>query len=666
MDRVDRADRRAPHHQLRPRRRPQPRPARRAGSTKVAQDRWTRSTSSLDEVDGAAHQATASSSTACSGTGVITTEDALDFGFTGPCLRACGVDYDVRKAQPVLGLRPARLRRAVGHERRQLRPLPAAHRGDEAVRSHHPPGARRRCPPGPVIVDDRRIALPPKPEVYSTIEGVIAHFKLVMEGIQVPPGEVYDYTEARQRRARLVPRQRRQRPALQGPRARAGLPHPLGRAADDRGQDAGGPDPDLRHDQHDRRRGRAVSDDDKKPTTRSASARHPGDDGPEPPPARAPADSPPPAAASGAAEAAPKNPGFVTCTIDGKEVVVKPGTNMIEAAKQVGVDIPYYCYHPRLSHRGQLPHVPGRGRPTRPSWCPPARRALAEGMAIKTTTPKVKEQPARGDGVPAAQPPGRLPHLRPGRRVQAAGLLHAVRPPALAARGRQGPARTSARCSGRMVVLDQERCILCTRCVRFMDEVAEGAAAGRVRPRHRTSVIDVVPGQRARLQLLGQHRGHLPGGRAAQPRLPLPRARVVPLRGAVGLHRLLARLQHLRGLHRAGHLPLPPARERADQQELDVRPGPALLQVPEQGPRAAARVLGRGADAREATPRRGGEGRGRASSSRWPARRGWRCSPRRWPRTRTCSRAWRSPRTCSGVKTVYVGGPARGRRRTTS
>ncbi|HME91420.1 MAG TPA: 2Fe-2S iron-sulfur cluster-binding protein, partial [Myxococcaceae bacterium] len=55
----------------------------------------------------------------------------------------------------------------------------------------------------------------------------------------------------------------------------------------------------------------------------------------------------PPSAAKGPVP--PKNPGFVTCTIDGKEVVVKPGTNMIEAAHRVGSDIPYYCYHPRLS-----------------------------------------------------------------------------------------------------------------------------------------------------------------------------------------------------------------------------------------------------------------------------------------------------------------------------
>ena len=53
---------------------------------------------------------------------------------------------------------------------------------------------------------------------------------------------------------------------------------------------------------------------------------------PPPPPAPKPAGPPP-----------PKNPGFITCTIDGKEVVVKPGTNMVEAAKMVGSDIPYFC-----------------------------------------------------------------------------------------------------------------------------------------------------------------------------------------------------------------------------------------------------------------------------------------------------------------------------------
>jgi NADH-quinone oxidoreductase subunit D len=47
-----------------------------------------------------------------------------------------------------------------------------------------------------VMIDDWRIALPPKENVYNSIEGVIAHFKLVMEGVPVPPGEVYHSTES--------------------------------------------------------------------------------------------------------------------------------------------------------------------------------------------------------------------------------------------------------------------------------------------------------------------------------------------------------------------------------------------------------------------------------------------------------------------------------------
>jgi NADH:ubiquinone oxidoreductase subunit D len=54
----------------------------------------------------------------------------------------------------------------------------------------------RGLPPGPVLVDDKRVALPPKSDVYSNIEALMNHFKLVYEGILAPPGEVYGYTEA--------------------------------------------------------------------------------------------------------------------------------------------------------------------------------------------------------------------------------------------------------------------------------------------------------------------------------------------------------------------------------------------------------------------------------------------------------------------------------------
>src|SRR5678816_3311474 len=56
--------------------------------------------------------------------------------------------------------------------------------------------ALTKLPGGPVLVDDKRVALPPKADVYSNIEALMNHFKLVYEGILPPPGEVYGYTEA--------------------------------------------------------------------------------------------------------------------------------------------------------------------------------------------------------------------------------------------------------------------------------------------------------------------------------------------------------------------------------------------------------------------------------------------------------------------------------------
>ncbi len=129
------------------------------------------------------------------GTGVITTQDALDFGFTGPCLRACGVNYDLRKAKPYwvydqLDFEVPLGRNGDNYDRYLMR-IEELKQSEKMIRQ-----ALAKIPSGPVILDDWRIVLPPKPEVYGTIEGLMAHFKLIMEGIQVPAGEVYDSTEA--------------------------------------------------------------------------------------------------------------------------------------------------------------------------------------------------------------------------------------------------------------------------------------------------------------------------------------------------------------------------------------------------------------------------------------------------------------------------------------
>ncbi|HMK73494.1 MAG TPA: 2Fe-2S iron-sulfur cluster-binding protein, partial [Myxococcaceae bacterium] len=89
--------------------------------------------------------------------------------------------------------------------------------------------------------------------------------------------------------------------------------------------------------------------------------------------------APPP----GPARPAPKHPGSVTVTVDGKEVVAKPGTNMITAAKTVGADIPYYCWHHRLSIAANCRMCLVEAS-TSPKLVPACQTSLQEGMVIRT------------------------------------------------------------------------------------------------------------------------------------------------------------------------------------------------------------------------------------------------------------------------------------------
>ncbi len=129
------------------------------------------------------------------GTGVMSREDALDFGFTGPCLRASGEPYDVRKSAPYLVYDRIDFDIPVGAHGdnfdRYLMRMEEMRQSDRIVRQ-----CFEQMEPGPLAVEDLRYVLPPKPLVYGTIEGVMAHFKLIMEGIKVPAGEAYSYTEA--------------------------------------------------------------------------------------------------------------------------------------------------------------------------------------------------------------------------------------------------------------------------------------------------------------------------------------------------------------------------------------------------------------------------------------------------------------------------------------
>ncbi len=129
------------------------------------------------------------------GVGVMSAADAISLGWTGPTLRASGVPYDVRKAHPYLRYADIDFEVPVGehgdcYDRFMVR-LEEVRQSARIVRQ-----CLDRMPEsGPITVDDPRLVLPAKSDVYTTIEGTIQHFKMVMEGIKIPAGEVYSYTE---------------------------------------------------------------------------------------------------------------------------------------------------------------------------------------------------------------------------------------------------------------------------------------------------------------------------------------------------------------------------------------------------------------------------------------------------------------------------------------
>ena len=127
--------------------------------------------------------------------GTISAEDAFDWGFTGPNLRACDVAWDLRKAQPY-----------DVYDRLDF-DIPVGKNGDCYARYLVRIEEMRQCVPimkqclndmpgGPVMVDDHKIAPPRRAEMKRSMEALIHHFKLYTEGYHVPAGECYAAVEA--------------------------------------------------------------------------------------------------------------------------------------------------------------------------------------------------------------------------------------------------------------------------------------------------------------------------------------------------------------------------------------------------------------------------------------------------------------------------------------
>ncbi len=159
------------------------------------------------------------------GVGIVPRERLLELGVTGPLLRASGEPWDLRKASPYLAYGDVEFKIPVGtvgdgYDRYRCRMQEMR----ESVR------IIEQCldglPEGPWIADDRKVVLPPREELATSMESLIHHFKLVTEGFRVPPGEVYTRSSrpgassaatcsrtGRRSRARALPRPLLRQPA---------------------------------------------------------------------------------------------------------------------------------------------------------------------------------------------------------------------------------------------------------------------------------------------------------------------------------------------------------------------------------------------------------------------------------------------------------------------
>jgi NADH-quinone oxidoreductase subunit D len=126
--------------------------------------------------------------------GVVSREEALAWGFTGPMLRASGVAWDLRKAQPYDVYDQMEFDVPVGLTgdcwARYLVRMEEMKESIKIMRQ-----CLSRLPDGPVKVDDRKISPPPRAEMKRSMEALIHHFKLYTEGYHVPAGETYTVVE---------------------------------------------------------------------------------------------------------------------------------------------------------------------------------------------------------------------------------------------------------------------------------------------------------------------------------------------------------------------------------------------------------------------------------------------------------------------------------------
>ena len=179
-------------------------------------------------------------------------------------------------------------------------------------------------------------------------------------------------------------------------------------------------------------------------------------------------------------------------TIDGKEIEVEAGTNLIEAARRLGIEVPHYCYHPGLSIAGQcrLCMVDTEKTP-RPSIA--CNTPAADGMVVHTQTERVKDMRRSMMEFHLINHPLDCPVCDQAGEcwLQIYYMQHGLYDPRMLDEKVHKPKAVPL---GPHVMLDAERCILCSRCVRFCDEITGTGELG-IFGRGDHSEIGLFPGQ---------------------------------------------------------------------------------------------------------------------------------------------------------------------------
>jgi NADH-quinone oxidoreductase subunit G len=179
-------------------------------------------------------------------------------------------------------------------------------------------------------------------------------------------------------------------------------------------------------------------------------------------------------------------------TIDGKEIEVEAGTNLIEAARRLGIEVPHYCYHPALSIAGQcrlcMVDIEKTPRPT--IAC---NTQATDGMVVHTETERVKQTRQSMMEFHLVNHPLDCPVCDQAGEcwLQIYYMKHGLYDPRMTDEKVHKPKAVPL---GPHVMLDAERCILCSRCVRFCDEVTGTGELG-IFHRGDHSEIGLFPGR---------------------------------------------------------------------------------------------------------------------------------------------------------------------------